>query len=96
MTDTGLDKEIMKIGDYLPQIYKKDENEYSGTEKLKDGDVFWTIRMDKDGWYDTLDQDKALIISNQVKLERKVLGNSLFSILTLLLICVMWIVLMFV
>jgi len=62
------DKVKIKIGEYISVVFEKDKNEYFGPETLKEGDCFWTIRMDKDTYFDTLRQEDAIIISNQIKI----------------------------
>lgn len=64
-----------KIGDYWPLIQKKGIDEgfifdRKGKSILKEGDIYWTIRIDKDGHFDTLRQEDAIIISTLVRIER--------------------------
>jgi hypothetical protein len=61
----------MEVGDYEPQTYKKGFNEtYLETRyKIKDGDVFWIIRVDKEGYFDVKTQFEAEVISRLVRIE---------------------------
>lgn len=60
-----MEKAHLKIGDVNPEIYKTGENE-TGLGGLKDGDVFWTVRMADESYYDTKSQDTAEILSQLV------------------------------
>jgi len=62
----------MKIGEWSPQIYKKGYNEMIfQRKKIKDGDVFWTVRLYKDGWFDTLSQGEAIMIGLLAELKER-------------------------
>jgi len=67
-----LNLDSIKVGDYMPQIFKKGENEPFSGEDIKDNDVFWTVRLDKESYYDTREQDTAVIISQQVRIMKKI------------------------
>ena len=58
----------MKIGDYEPRIQEKGLNE-AFIDAIKEGEPYWTIRLDEFGNYDTETQDTAIIISKLVKIE---------------------------
>lgn len=51
----------MRIGDIEPNIQKKGKNE--SFCNAKEGETYWTIKLDSDSYYDTLSQDNATILS---------------------------------
>ena len=59
----------LKVGDYLPFVQSKGKVESFITPKLKDGTVFWTVRIDKDGYFDLKEQSDAEILSRLVRIE---------------------------
>ena len=59
----------MKIGDYEPLIQEKDVNE-AFIDDIKEGEVFWTVKIDKEGTFDTPSQELAFIMSKLVKIEK--------------------------
>ena len=59
----------LKIGDYEPVKVEKGYNET--VLPLKEGQIFWTIKMDKYGLFDCKRQEDALIISSLVRIEKK-------------------------
>ena len=57
----------MKIGHYEPHTVRKGINET--TLPLKEGDIFWMIKIDKGGYFDVEKQEDAEIISRLVRIE---------------------------
>lgn len=60
-------RDRLKIGHYEPVIVEKGVNETS--LPLKEGEVFWTIKLDNEGLFDVDNQDTAEIISRLVRIE---------------------------
>lgn len=60
-------KEKMKIGEY--QLFKVEKNINETTLPLKEGELFWTVRLSKDVDFDCETQTEAEIISRLVKIE---------------------------
>ncbi|MDO8622645.1 MAG: hypothetical protein Q7R52_00190 [archaeon] len=58
-----------KVGQYECYKQEKGFNEALGID-IKEGEIFWTIRLSKDGYYDTKSQDTAEILSRLVKIEQ--------------------------
>jgi len=58
----------MKIGEYEPRVQKKDYDECFGAD-LAEGDLYWTVKIDKEGYLDVLTQTDAEIISRLVRIE---------------------------
>jgi hypothetical protein len=57
----------MNIGDYVPIVYEKGVNETS--LDISEGEVFWTIQLDKNSHMDCVKQVDAEILSRLVKIE---------------------------
>ena len=57
-------------GMFTPEIYKKGFNDFFGKEKLNDGDVFYTVWDYQGGGFDTLNQETAIIMSSQIRIEK--------------------------
>jgi len=59
----------MKIGNYEPNRVKKGYNETH--LKLKEGETFWVVQIEKDVQMDVITQTEAEIISRLVRIENK-------------------------
>lgn len=62
-------RDRLKIGEYEPVAVAKGYNET--ILPLKEGEIFWTIKMDKYGLFDVERQEDAVIISSLIRIERK-------------------------
>ena len=61
-----------KRGNYTVEIFVKGKNEcLAMPHNLKDGEVFYTIWNNKHSGIDTLNQDSAIIMSSQIRIEDK-------------------------
>ena len=60
---------ILKIGDYELVKVEKGVNETS--LNLKEGEVFWTVCLDKGHYFDVKTQEYAEILSRLVRIENK-------------------------
>ncbi len=60
-------RDRLKIGDYEPVKVQKGFNET--TLLLKEGEIFWTIRLNNEGLFDVEKQEDAEIISRLVRIE---------------------------
>ncbi len=60
----------MKIGEYECLTVKKGYNE-PFIKNMKEGEVYWSVKIDKDGKFDTKRQEDAIIISELIKIRRK-------------------------
>ena len=65
----------IEIGEYSIETYKKGYNEtaidcLSVKGIWKNGDVFYQIRTDEEGWMDVALQEDAEIISRLIRIER--------------------------
>ena len=58
------------VGEYKCFVQKKGKCE-ACLENMKEGEVFWTVKISKNGYYDTKNQDMAEIISRLVRIEEK-------------------------
>lgn len=70
----------LKIGQYEPIKVEKGVNETvleRFGKPLKEGEIFWTIKLDNEGLFDVDNQDTAEIISRLVRVETKL--NKLLS-----------------
>ena len=67
----NVSEELKKVGDYLPYQQEKGVMESCCVDNIKEGEDFWTIRLDKDGMYhDTKSQDTVVILNKLVKIEQ--------------------------
>ena len=60
----------MKPGDYVPEVQKKGVNE-AFIEGIKEGQVYWTVKLDNDGLLDVRTQSEAITISRIIRLEQR-------------------------
>ena len=59
------------VGYYEPFVCEKGVNET--TINIKEGEVFWTVKIDEEACYDTASQDSAIQISMLCELTKKIL-----------------------
>lgn len=59
----------LKVGEYISCIHKKGIEEYAGMDKIKEGELFWTIKQEK-GYMDVKRQEDAEIIGRLIIIER--------------------------
>jgi hypothetical protein len=62
-----LDFKNIKIGDYA--VFSKEKGKETFLDNLKDGDIYFCIRLSKTDWFDTRLQGDAEIISRLVRIE---------------------------
>lgn len=60
----------LELGNYEPRIQQKGVEE-AAIEGMKNGDIYWTVRVGRDDWYDTKSQDNAEIIAALARIEQK-------------------------
>ena len=58
----------LKLGQY--DIFQVDKDNECAIDNIKKGDIFYTIRMEGGGYYDTKEQDVAEILSRLVRIEQ--------------------------
>ena len=67
-------EDFQKIGEYETCLHEPGENE-AFIDGIKEGEVFYTIRLDKDGCFDVKTQAEAEIISRLVRIENLLKGR---------------------
>ncbi len=72
-------RDRLKIGQYEPVKVQKGYNETF--LPLKEGKIFWTIKVDNEGLFDVEDQEIAEIISRLVRIEKKLDKHLRFKII---------------
>jgi len=60
----------LKVGEYSCEVFEKGKNE-TAIEGLKDGDVYWTIKLDTEGYLDVERQEDAVMISLLVQIKNE-------------------------
>ena len=66
----GTLREQCVIGGYCPVVQKKGHDE-AFCPGVKDGQVYWSVRTEKNGWFDTKRQEDAIIIGKLISIEQQ-------------------------
>ena len=72
MTKKEIIRDRLKVGQYEPIEVERGVNETTLErfgKPLKEGEIFWTIKLDNEGLFDVDNQDTAEIISRLVRIE---------------------------